>query len=78
MHIKMMYNITILFKNVFQYQMAKLNSEKLQLLFQKPNNFLKSFPLLPAVVSNSCEVSGFFFFLILHFLVSYLEAFSDA
>ena len=47
--------------------MAKFNSEKLQLLFQKPKNFLKSFPLRPAVVSNSFEVSGFFFFFNLTF-----------
>ena len=38
MHIKMVYNITT-FKNVFQYQMAKLSNAKLQLLFHQPNNF---------------------------------------
>ena len=33
MYIKMMFNITA-FKNVFQYQMAKFNNVKLQLLLQ--------------------------------------------
>ena len=32
----MMYNITI-FKNVFQYQMTKFNSAKLQLLLHQTN-----------------------------------------
>ena len=36
MHIKMMYHITT-FKNVFQYQMAKLNTAKPQLLLHQPN-----------------------------------------
>ena len=35
----MMYNITT-FKNVFQYQRAKFNNVKLQLLLHQPNNFL--------------------------------------
>ena len=37
MHIKMMYNIST-FKNVFQYQTAKFNNAKLQLLLHQPNN----------------------------------------
>ena len=37
MHIKMMYHITT-FKNVFQYQMAKLNTAKPQLLLHQPNS----------------------------------------
>ena len=36
MCIKMIYNITI-FKNVFQYQTAKFNSAKPQLLLYQPN-----------------------------------------
>ena len=36
MLIKMMYNITI-FKNVFQYQTAKFNNSKPQLLLYQPN-----------------------------------------
>ena len=31
MHIKIMYNIAHLFKNIFQYQMANFNNAKLQL-----------------------------------------------
>ena len=43
MHIKMMYNITI-FKKVFQYQVAKFNNAKLQLLLHQPNRMsLSSF-----------------------------------
>ena len=37
MHIKMMYNIST-FKNVFQYQTAKFNNAKRQLLLHQPNN----------------------------------------
>lgn len=36
MHIKMMNNITTF--NVFQYQMAKFNIAKLQLLLHQPNS----------------------------------------
>ena len=39
MCIKMMYNITT-FKNVFQYQRAKFNNAKLQLLLHQPNRLL--------------------------------------
>ena len=38
MNIKMMYNIST-FKNVFQHQMANVNTAKPQLLLQQPNNF---------------------------------------
>ena len=38
MHIKMMYDIFI-FKNVFQHQMANVNTAKPQLLLQQPINF---------------------------------------
>ena len=34
---KMMYNIPHLFKNIFQYQTANFNNEKLQLLLHQPN-----------------------------------------
>ena len=37
--IKMMYNITIFIKTVFQYQMAKFNNTKLQLLLHLLNYF---------------------------------------
>ena len=37
MHIKMMYNITTL-KNIFQYQTAKFNNVKTQLLLHQPNS----------------------------------------
>ena len=36
MHIKIMYNI-ITFKNVFQYETAKFNNVKSQLLLNQPN-----------------------------------------
>ena len=39
MCIKMMYNITTFIKNLFQYQTAKFNNVKLQLLLHQPNNF---------------------------------------
>ena len=77
MHIKMMYNITILFKNVFQYQMAKFNSEKLQ-FFKNLITFLKVFLCSLQLFLILVKFQVFFFFFILHFLVSYLEAFSDA
>ena len=35
MHIKIIYNITILFKNAFQYQAAKFKNAKPQLLFHQ-------------------------------------------
>ena len=41
MLIKMMYNITI-FKNVFQYQTAKFNSSKPQLLLYQPRRSSQS------------------------------------
>ena len=54
MCIKMVYNITT-FKNVFQYQMVRFSSAKLQLLLHQPNNH--SHPchhhlLLPSVLSQ--------------------------
>ena len=44
MSIKTMYNVTTL-KNVFQYQMAKFNNAKPQLLLHQPNTFLRSYLL---------------------------------
>ena len=44
MHIKMMYNIKHLFKNVFQCQTAEFHSEKPQLLLHQPNTSLHSSP----------------------------------
>ena len=43
MHIKMMYNIAT-FKNVFQYQIAKFNNVKPQLLLHQPYTLLSDFP----------------------------------
>ena len=37
MHIKMIYNTPHLLKNVFQYQMAKFNNTKSQLILHQPN-----------------------------------------
>ena len=37
MYIKMIYNVTTLFKKVSQYQMAKLSNAKLKLLEHQPN-----------------------------------------
>jgi len=41
----MMYNI-ITFKNVFQYQMAKFNNAKLQLLLHQPNTIVTCYRLI--------------------------------
>ena len=49
MHIKMMYNITI-YKNVFQYQRAKFNREKLPFLLHQlmgfPSDSVKNPPAM--------------------------------
>lgn len=45
MCIKMIYNITI-FKNVFQYQTAKFNNTKVQLVLHQPNSSMTPPPVV--------------------------------
>ena len=54
MHVKIMYNKPHLFKNVFQYQMAKFNNAKPKLFLHQPNipNIKwETIPLNPSSVS---------------------------
>ena len=51
MSIKMVYNTTT-FKNVFQYQMAKITNAKTQLPFLQPNIYIKCFT--NACYCNNC------------------------